>query len=150
MTFSIRVLAVAAATLSFVFLVATMLAPRLTPFVSVGTPRRRARRLTILRLIPAAGALAAGVLVAISFLNFEPVGDEDIGWVVPALGAIGAVLMVASVWRAARIALATRRLTRAWLASGEPIALPGFSDPALAITSAFPVVAVVGIMSPRW
>jgi len=148
MSFSIRVLAVGAATLSFVFLVATTLAPRLAWLVAKGTPTRRARRLTVLRLIPAGAALTTGALVVISFLNYEPAGDENIGWLIPALGGVGAALMAAGAWRATRIALATQRLAHEWLAKGEPIALPGLRDPALAISSAFPVVAVVGIARP--
>ncbi|HEX5068793.1 MAG TPA: M56 family metallopeptidase [Vicinamibacterales bacterium] len=149
MSFSIRVLAVGAATLSFVFLVATAVVPRLIRLVSRSTPGRNARHLTILRLIPAGAALAAGALVVVSFLNFEPRGDENIGWMVPVLGGIGAMLMSASLWRAARVALTTRRLAREWLATGEPVVLPGISAPALAIPSRFPVVAVVGIARPR-
>jgi len=148
MSFSIRVLAVGAATLSFVFLVATMLVPRLIWLASGSIAGRRAWRLTVLRLIPAGAALAAGALVAVSFLDYEPRGDENIGWMVPALGGVGAILVAASLWRATRIALATRRLVREWLETGEPIALPGISRPALAVSSSFPVVAVVGIARP--
>lgn len=149
MSFSLRVLAVGAATLSFVFLAATALVPRLMGLLGDRTtPGRRARHLTLLRLIPAGAALAAGALVIVSFLDFEPRRDEDIGWMVPALGGVGAMFMAAALWRAGRIALATRRLTRDWLAGGESIALPGLPGPALAISSDFPVVAVVGIARP--
>ena len=149
MSFSLRVLAVGTATVAFVTLVATLLAPLLMTVVSEGAASRRAHRLGILRLIPAGAGAVVGLIVIASFLNFEPRLDENIGWMIPALGGLGAMLIAVAVWRAVQSALATRRLTRDWLSSGTPIDLPGVSVPAGVIPSTFPVVAVVGIRRPR-
>jgi hypothetical protein len=149
MSFSLRVLAVGTATVAFVTLVATLLAPLLMTVVSEGAASRRAHRLGILRLIPAGAGAVVGLIVIASFLNFEPRLDENIGWMIPTLGGIGAMLIAVAVWRAVQSALATRRLTRDWLSSATPIDLPGISVPASVIPSRFPVVAVVGIRRPR-
>jgi len=149
MSFSLRVLAVGAATVAFVTLVLTLIVPLLATSASKGSATRRARRLGILRLIPAGAGVVVGLLVIASFLNFEPRQDENIGWLIPALGGLGALLIAVGVWRAGRTALATRRLTRDWLAGATPITLPGVSVPAVSIASAFPVVAVVGIRQPK-
>lgn len=149
MSFSLRVLAVGTATVAFVTLVATLLAPLLMAAVSGGSASRRAHRLGILRLIPAGSGLAAALVVITSFLNFEPRLDENIGWVIPALGGLGALLITVAAWRATQSARATRRLTRDWLSGATPIELSGVSAPAVAISSEFPVVAVVGIRRPR-
>jgi Zn-dependent protease with chaperone function len=47
------------------------------------------------------------------------------------------------------LARATRRLVRQWLVTAEAVSLPGISAPAFAVTSEFPIVAVIGWRRPR-
>ena len=47
-----------------------------------------------------------------------------------------------------RVVAATRRLTREWLATAEPVALSGITRAAVAVASPFPVVAIVGFRRP--
>jgi Zn-dependent protease with chaperone function len=148
MSFSLRVVLVGAAAFAAIGLAVAIVVPFIASRLAVGAPRRRAHRLAVLRLIPAAAAAAAGLLAVASFLDFEPRQDEYIGWMIPAIGLLGACLIAGAIVRCARVALATRRLTRDWLARGEPITLHGITVPALAITSDFPVVAVVGLRRP--
>lgn len=148
MNFPLRLVSVSLGAFALVGLAATFIVPKLT-WLATGPADVRARRLAMLRLIPAGAALVTGLLVTASFLNFEPRKHEEIGWMIPAFALGGAALLVAAAWRWAQILVATRRLTRDWLDAAEPLLLPGISVPAYVVTSSFPVVAVVGLRRPK-
>jgi hypothetical protein len=103
------------------------------------------------RLLPLAGLLAGAlVLMAPAFLLHEPArADERPGLVASALAAFGLLLLGATVARAVRAFLATRRLVAEWSRDAQEIALPGQPAPAFGIAHSFPVVAVVGVFRPR-
>lgn len=103
------------------------------------------------RLLPLAGLLAGAlVLMAPAFLLHEPAqADERPGLVASALAAFGLLLLGATVARAVRAFLATRRLVAEWSRDAQEIALPGQPAPAFGIAHSFPVVAVVGVWRPR-
>ena len=61
---------------------------------------------------------------------------------------LGFAVLGAAAWRSARLLAAAHRLTHAWREVSEPIALEGISVPAVAVTSPFPIVAVVGLRRP--
>jgi len=148
-SFSLRVLTVGLASFTVAGLVAAMVVPGLLARRNAAPAAIRSRRLARIRLVPAAVASATGLAVVGAFLAFEsrrpgehmPVSLQVAAW-------CGVGLLVAAAVRSWRIALATRRLEREWFATAEPIALAGLTLPAVAITSDFPVVAIIGISRP--
>ena len=150
MSFELRILSVALASFTVVGLATAVLIPALAARQVSDRAAARARRLAQLRLLPAQLAAAAGFLVAIAFAIFEPRHEyEYMGRVIPTVAAFGAAIVIAAGWRWVSIVRATRRLTREWLTAAEPVALPGIAVPAYAVTSRFPIVAVVGVRSPK-
>ena len=149
MSYELRVVAVGLAVFAFAGVVAGLVVPVLVTRLRNSSPVVRARQLVMLRLIPAVFSLAAGLLVTVSFLGFEPRTDENIGWMVPAIGVFGAVVLAGAAWRFTRIATATRRIARTWFTGARPVALDGISIPAFQTRSEFPIVAVVGVWRPK-
>ena len=140
----------ALATFTVVGLAVALLVPALASRPVTGGAAGRARRLAMLRLLPARAASLAGLLVALAFAAFEPRQDDEyMGRVIPVLAGFGALLLMTAGWRSIRVARATRRLTREWLRTAEPIPLAGITAPAFAIKSSFPIVAVVGLSRPK-
>jgi hypothetical protein len=115
------------------------------------SPAARARGLFLVRLLPAGASLVlvAGVVLP-AFHAFEPRGhDEAIGASLLALSVFGVLLVAGAAVRGWLSARATRRLVRAWMAQACPITLAGATVPAVRVESAFPLVAVVGLVRPR-
>jgi Zn-dependent protease with chaperone function len=115
------------------------------------SPHRRARALLALRLLPSGGAaLIVSTCVLPAFSRFEPrAGEEPIGpWLV-VMGTVAAVMLGVMLVRTLRTVLASRRLTRLWLANATPLHLDGLTIPAYRIDTLFPVAAIVGIVRPR-
>ena len=91
----------------------------------------------------------AGVVLP-AFHAFEPRGhDETVGASLAALSAVGALLFAGAAVRGWLSARATRQLVRAWSARACPIALADAPFPAARVDSAFPLVAIVGLLRPR-
>jgi beta-lactamase regulating signal transducer with metallopeptidase domain len=82
---------------------------------------------------------------------FEPYHDsEQVGPVLPVLSALAIGQLTASLAFATFTALRTRIVTRTWLRSGTPLEVtPPAGVPAYAIDSAAPIVALVGVFSPK-
>jgi Zn-dependent protease with chaperone function len=115
-------------------------------------PSVRARRLLYLRLIPSAGAaLFSLAVITPAFAVHEPhLQNETIG---PALSllAIFAIFQVSTaIFIAARSAFLTARIERDWLRSSRPLdaALAG-GMPAFVIDAPSPILALVGVFSPK-
>lgn len=150
MNFEWRTLTVGLAAFTLASLVASLAVPVLASRQRTIVTALRARRLASLRLLPAAAAGAAGLVVTAAFLAFEPRGPhEHLGWSVQGVALFGLALLLAALWRWMRIMIATRRVTREWFAGAEPIALPGVTVPAFVVHSSFPIVAIVGLRRPR-
>ena len=150
MTHELRILVVGLATFATAGLVTSLLVPTLAARLTTPLAAIRARRLAHLRLLPSAVALAVGAVATLAFTAFEPrQTGEYMGWLMPATAALGGLVLAAGVWRAIGVVLTTRRLTAAWVADAGPLTLPGVRVPVLAVTTAFPVVAVVGVLKPR-
>ncbi len=112
----------------------------------------RARKIVLLRVFPsAAAALVTLGLVVPGFVAFEPVGAvEVVGPVLLTLAGAGALLLFAAVALAIRTALVTIKLERAWLRSATAFDFdPPAGIPAYAIDSPAPIVALVGVFSPK-
>jgi len=113
-------------------------------------PVDRAAYLFHLRLLPLVASALWTSLAMWSFFLFEPRGEnERIGEVLLGVSACGLALLVVAVARVAVAVVRHRRLLGDWLRDATPITLPGITVPALAIHTAFPVVAVVGLLKPR-
>ncbi|MGE0862411.1 MAG: M56 family metallopeptidase [Vicinamibacterales bacterium] len=115
-------------------------------------PAARARRLVMLRALPALGAVALLTgLVMPAFLIFEPVhAFEAVGPVLPGLALFGGFLLASGFLRAAAAAWATWRIERQWLRAASPLDFdPPAGVPAYAIDSFPPVVALVGVLAPK-
>jgi len=150
MGFDLRVLVVALSSFATGSLAGSAVVPFLWRRVGGGTPSARARALLRVRALPftlASGSLALAVL---SFLVFEPRrADERMGLVLLALAVVGVVFLLAAAIRLARLLIVTARLERAWRVDAEPVELEGADVPAYAVSSSFPIVALVGLVRPR-
>lgn len=116
------------------------------------TPTIRAWRLTLLRALPfATGALVTAVLVTPGYLAFEPDHEsEEVGPVLMALAMLGGFLLGAGLLIALRAVIATWRLERRWLRSASAIEFtPPAGIPAYVIEMLTPVVALIGVFSPK-
>jgi len=80
MTFEARIAVIGLAAFASTGLLAVCLVPFATRHIVTGAAVTRARRLAALRLLPSVAALAAGTLVTLSFVFFEPrQNGEEIG-----------------------------------------------------------------------
>jgi Zn-dependent protease with chaperone function len=113
--------------------------------------RIRANVLFAMRVSPAALALTAVAAFLIpSFLTHEPYSTtEVVSKKLGALALLSAVGVVFALWRGVRSWWATRTLMRKWLAIAEPVQLALIDIPAFRIPHSFPIIAVVGAMTPR-
>jgi Zn-dependent protease with chaperone function len=112
----------------------------------------RANRLAWLRGLPSiAPAIVALVVIVPAFAWFEPHHQgEQPGPILPLLAMIAIAQIAASLWIAVVSAARTRMITRAWLRAGTPLDVqPPAGVPAYAIDSLAPIVALVGVFSPK-
>lgn len=112
----------------------------------------RARQLVFLRGLPAAGAALVVLAVVVpAFAIFEPAtAAERSGPLVTGLAIIGLAQIATAIATAAVTAMRTRGAAHTWLRSSTPLDLdPPAGVPAYAIDSAAPIVALVGVFSPR-
>ena len=149
MTFELRFLVVALAAFTVANLTACIWAiHRARRPVRCADSAVRAATLRRLRLLPFVFSTGAMIWASLAFLLFERRHDEDVGAVLVALAAAAFVLLCGTLVRLAVIAHRSRRARRAWMAGAMPLALPGIDVPAFAVTSRFPVVAIVGVFRP--
>jgi Zn-dependent protease with chaperone function len=112
-------------------------------------PQDRASFLLRIRLLPLVASVLWSALAMGAFLLFESRrSDERTGVVLELLAVVGGALLLSAAVRLAVTLTRHRRVVRGWFAAAEPITLSGISIPAVAIESAFPIVAVVGIFRP--
>lgn len=115
-------------------------------------PSVRARRLLVLRFAPSvSAALITLAMVTPAFAVHEPHGhDETIGPALALLALVTVCQAAVSLFTAARSAWLTARVERAWLRSSSPLAeaIAG-GLPAFAVDAPSPIVALVGVFSPR-
>lgn len=112
-------------------------------------PQVRARRLLRLRFVPSAGAAVITLaIISPAFAIHEPAGQDETMGPVLALLALAALAQIGvSVFAAARSAYLTARLERTWLRSASKLEAGGM--PAFVIDTPSPIVALVGVFSPR-
>lgn len=110
---------------------------------------RHAQTLLALRSIPAALSALVALLAGLALALFEPRGAETTGMLFLVFAVCGVACLVRMALVAARGYLRARRIVRVWMSDAAPISLPGATIPVFAVTSAFPIVAVVGLWRPR-
>ena len=115
-------------------------------------PAVRARRLLQFRLIPSAAALALTLLlITPAFALFEPAHpQEEIGPVLELLSTFALLQIGWAIFSAVRSARLTARIERAWLVNAQPIDASHTAGlQAFAIESPTPMVALVGVFTPK-
>jgi Zn-dependent protease with chaperone function len=114
-------------------------------------PADRARRLFLLRVLPAIAAATAAFGIALPiFLWFEERGTHEAVSVTMAAVAIGGGFLLArGAWRAAAAYRSSVRFVRDWQMRGRRIDELDLPMPAFAVDESFPIVAVAGILRPR-
>ncbi len=115
-------------------------------------PASRANWLVALRITPSVLGflLSVGVVLPV-YLAFEPIRDyEPVGPIPIVLAAIGLLVVFAASCVAARAAFLTRRIRRQWLQSATALDIcPAADVPAYVVDTPSPMVALVGVFSPR-
>ncbi len=98
-----------------------------------------------------AAAIVSLVIVVPAFVMFEPYREaEPVGLILPILATCAIAQIAASCWLALAGAIRTRIVARAWLRAGTPLDVqPPAGVPAYAIDSLAPIVALVGVFSPK-
>jgi beta-lactamase regulating signal transducer with metallopeptidase domain len=115
-------------------------------------PAVRARRLLQFRLAPCIAALAITLFVITpAFAIYEPAHpDEEIGPILELLSTIALVQILWAMFSAVRSARLTTRIERQWLLGAAPIDSSRTAGlQAFAIESAAPMVALVGVFTPK-
>lgn len=116
------------------------------------TSAARAQRFAFLRALPAvAAAIVTLIIVVPAFAIFEPPHEgEQVGPVLPMLAVMAIGQFAASLGLAVAGAVRTRVVARAWLRAGTPLDLhPPAGVAAYAVDSPAPMVALVGVFSPK-
>lgn len=150
--------------LCFSLVLAVMLAINLVASSAIGALwqiiSRRASKLPattrsgLLFIIAVAPAtIAVGFAFAIllpAYLVHEPLNsDERVGIALAVAAGLSVIGITAAVWRVFGSWWATRRLVREWLSDAEPIAVDGVTIPVFRVSTDFPVLAIVGAVSPK-
>lgn len=116
------------------------------------SPAARARQLVWLRACPSLGAaVITTTVIAPAFAIFEPEhASEMAGPIVIMLAALALLQIGASVVVAFATLASTRAAARAWLQSALPLDVdPPAGVPAYTIESLAPIVALVGVFTPK-
>ena len=115
-------------------------------------PAARANRLVALRLAPSLIGLLLSIGVVLPvFLAFEPIRDnEPVGPIPIVLAGTGVMILLTASCVAARAACLTRRIKRQWWHSATALDIgPSVGVPAYVVDAPSPMVALVGVFSPR-
>jgi hypothetical protein len=85
------------------------------------------------------------------FVAFEPArASEPVGPLLVACAASGLLMIAAAMWVAMHTGVRTYQVRRAWLRSATPLDVdPPAGVPAYTIDTIAPVVALIGVFSPR-
>lgn len=111
----------------------------------------QARVLFIARVLPTTISISFIVLLlAPAFIKHEPRHNtEEISVKLVVLACLSAAGIFLTIWRGLSSWFATRKLSRSWMTTAEPITVESVSIPAFRFDHPFPVIAVVGAFKPR-
>lgn len=130
-------------------LVAWALARRVGAALIVDRPRRAARRLFALRVLPAAVSIifTLGVFLPAHW-RWEPArAHETAGYSIALFAILGSAIVAIAIFNATRETLGTAALVRRWRAIGRyQISVNGL--PVVAVADSTPVVSLVGVVRP--
>src|SRR5215216_6012667 len=121
------------------------------PLLRKCSARTRAEILFVMRIGPPVLAIVAIAAFMIpSYLRYEPhTTDESVSWKLGTLATLSAIGVGLAIWRGIRSWLATRSLLKDWLAASSRIELEAIHVPTYVLDHSFPIIAVVGALSPR-
>src|SRR5829696_2069807 len=121
------------------------------PLLRKCSARTRAEILFVMRIGPPVLAIVAIAAFMIpSYLRYEPhTTDESVSWKLGTLAMLSAIGVGLAIWRGIRSWLATRSLLKDWLAASSRIELEAIHVPTYVLDHSFPIIAVVGALSPR-
>jgi Zn-dependent protease with chaperone function len=113
--------------------------------------RTRAEILFVMRISsPMLAVFGVTALVAPAFLIYEPYSTtEVVSKKLGVLALVSAVGVAFALWRCVRSWWATQTLLQKWLAIAEPVQLALIDIPTFRIPHSFPIIAVVGTITPR-
>ena len=113
--------------------------------------RTRAEILFVMRISsPVLAVFGVTALVVPAFVIYEPhATTEVVSKKLAALALVSAVGVGFALWRGVRSWWATQKLLRKWLAIAEPIQIARVDIPTFRIPNPFPIIAVVGTITPR-
>lgn len=104
-----------------------------------------------IRVFPVVASLALVLFVAVpAYWTFEPYETRES--VSPGLAVAAATAIVGiglALYRVARMAALSRRLTKEWIRAATPLRLEGLPIAAYRLEHEFPLLAITGIMHPR-
>jgi len=132
-------------------LVIAILTPRAIGAAQALTPRRAARLLLILRLLPFGLALSAVLGLCLpSYFWFEPDRfEEQVGFACLFFALLGAIIAGVAIARAVRATVATLLFARRCRRSGSQLSLAGDYPRATVLEGSAPLLALAGIVRPR-
>ncbi len=123
---------------------------RILRAVETHPPRRRARLLVAIRLVPCLLGLLATVVVASTFIRYEPRDTtEEPGLVLLMLAGCALSVILAAAVRLTAAAWRTGKCHRLVDRHGQRIEVAGFPLPVWSIAARFPVAAASGVLRPR-
>ena len=123
---------------------------RILRAVETYPPRRRARLLVAIRLVPCLLGMLATLLVALTFIRFEPRNTtEEPGLVLLTLAACALSAILIASARLTAAAWRTGKCHRLVDRHGQRIEVAGFPLPVWRIAARFPVAAASGVLRPR-
>lgn len=111
----------------------------------------RSGLLFVLAVAPSViGIVFVAAILLPAYLIHEPRdSDERVGIELAIAAAVSVIGIAAAAWRVFGSWWTTRRLIREWLRNGEEIAISGVTIPVFRVTTEFPVIAIVGAISPK-
>jgi len=121
------------------------------PLLRKCSARTRAEILFVMRIGPPVLAIVAiGAFMIPSYLLYEPhKTEESVSWKLGLLAGLSAIGVGLAISRGIRTWLATRSLTKDWLANSTRIEVEAISVPTFVLQHSFPIIAVVGAIRPR-
>jgi Zn-dependent protease with chaperone function len=105
--------------------------------------------LLFLRLVPTLAAATGLALAVLAFVLFEQRGPEKIGLLIRGFALFSVALFLTAAWRGWRLYRRTRETMAQWMMGADPVTVPEIGVPVFAVSTEFPIVAVVGLIRQR-
>jgi Zn-dependent protease with chaperone function len=150
MIFQLRLLTISLDAFAIASLVGSLAALWIARWPLPAAAFARANALFLRRMLPLTLGVGAAVLTLASNALWENRdSSEHVGLTLQLLAAASALIIGGSLVQAVIRWRSTRRLVNEWMRQAEPIDLPAIGIPAYRVPSAYPVVALVGMVRPK-